>query len=65
MKTRKPHDTSRKQVSPQGDRPKYGQVPSSRRSPAEIEAVKHFFEAKPSSAWPETALQQRMQSGGG
>jgi hypothetical protein len=65
MKTRKPRDTFQKQAPPRRDRSKYEEVPSSRHSPAEIAAVKHFFEAGRSPSWPETALQQRMQSSGG
>jgi hypothetical protein len=65
MKTQKPDDTSRKQVPPRRDHPKYKQVPSPRHSPAEIAAAKHFFEAGRSPSWPETPLQQRMQSSGG
>jgi hypothetical protein len=65
MKMRKPHDISRKYSSAWPDRPEEGQRRPPRRSQAEIDAAKHFFEAKPSPAWPKTALQERMQSSGG
>jgi hypothetical protein len=65
MKIRKPHDISSKYPSAWPGRPETGQRRSPKRSQAEIDAAKHFFEAKPSPAWPETALQKRMQSSGG